>query len=323
MRLKAPMTALVLLGASTLFSCTALIDVGDYRDDGCDLDLRLTNFSAHSTDPFEVHLVREPSSSTAKANLVFRAVAEPLGAFDVDFFVPDLVPPRAAVDDPGYMIDFYADENNNGVYDDPNADHTWRLPDACGEVPHVFPHNINFDRLSAYREDAECAADPALCLDDLRSSEQTVLCGQFDDGALEVRVYRQTTTTASPDVEVNVPAGLFRLQTGRNRTDPLLLEGIVDSSLPHVLELWSDSDGDNAVESSDRLLSINVPDVEDAGACPVDEDGVLLDPCDLLTGSTSAVCWDSTSSVLVWAVAPENESVASLLSMQPWVTTHL
>ncbi len=46
----------------------------------------------------------------------------------------------------GYMVDFYADHNNNGIYDAPPVDHAWRLETGVtmGDVDIDFQHNTNF-----------------------------------------------------------------------------------------------------------------------------------------------------------------------------------
>ncbi len=45
-----------------------------------------------------------------------------------------------------YLIDFYADFNQNGVYDVPPADHAWReiVPAVTGDEQLIFSHNTNF-----------------------------------------------------------------------------------------------------------------------------------------------------------------------------------
>ena len=45
-----------------------------------------------------------------------------------------------------YNVDFFADHNKNGVYDDPPADHAWRmeLNDVMGDTTLMFQHNTSF-----------------------------------------------------------------------------------------------------------------------------------------------------------------------------------
>lgn len=45
-----------------------------------------------------------------------------------------------------YYVDFYADLNNNGVYDAPPADHAWRMManNTMGDVDLAFVHNTDF-----------------------------------------------------------------------------------------------------------------------------------------------------------------------------------
>lgn len=48
--------------------------------------------------------------------------------------------------DHSYYIDFFADHNENGMYDAPNADHAWRLDldNVMGDTTLNFTHNTNF-----------------------------------------------------------------------------------------------------------------------------------------------------------------------------------
>jgi len=51
--------------------------------------------------------------------------------------------------DSSYMVDFWADHNNNGRYDDPPDDHTWRITvdSIRGDTTIPFIHNTNFTEL--------------------------------------------------------------------------------------------------------------------------------------------------------------------------------
>ncbi|WP_372936221.1 T9SS type A sorting domain-containing protein [Mariniphaga sediminis] len=48
-----------------------------------------------------------------------------------------------------YNIDFYADHNNNGTYDEPPVDHAWRLElnNVAGDAVLNFTHNTNFTNI--------------------------------------------------------------------------------------------------------------------------------------------------------------------------------
>lgn len=54
--------------------------------------------------------------------------------------------PGILEDGKSYQVDFFADENNNGHYDPPGADHAWRLTidDAQGDETLEFSHQIAF-----------------------------------------------------------------------------------------------------------------------------------------------------------------------------------
>jgi len=54
--------------------------------------------------------------------------------------------PNILEDGKSYQVDFYADENENGHYDPPSADHAWRLQieDSQGDETLSFSHEIAF-----------------------------------------------------------------------------------------------------------------------------------------------------------------------------------
>jgi plastocyanin len=57
-----------------------------------------------------------------------------------EVIIPGIVPGNS------YQIDFFADFNENGLYDGPPADHAWRLDadDVAGDTTLHFAHNTNF-----------------------------------------------------------------------------------------------------------------------------------------------------------------------------------
>lgn len=292
------------LAALALGGCSVLIDVDRYGPDGCDLNLQLSEFSPHTTDRFEVRVVEAPVVEGTAPLLVFRGLVDPLGSPETDIIVPGVVQPRLSAEDPLHIIDFYADQNNNLQYDDPSADHTWRILDACEAVPTPFEHNVRFVALP----------DPI----ELNFGVETHLCGPFADGALEVRAYRVTTTNLNPDREDPLPAGLFRLQAARTFAGTLPIDGIVDPGLPHILELWSDTNGNADIDEGDLFLSGELAasnvDFTELGACPTD-------PCELQampSGASTAFCL-ADADTIVWAVHPNNTPAIALQSDEPWV----
>ena len=56
-----------------------------------------------------------------------------------------------------YLIDFFADHNNNGIYDIPPLDHAWRLElnNVLGDTTLQFTHNINFTNIGVATNNTE------------------------------------------------------------------------------------------------------------------------------------------------------------------------
>lgn len=71
---------------------------------------------------------------------VGRARLESISQADFQINIPGIMPDRQ------YNVEFYADFNQNGVYDAPPADHVWelKLESTNGDVSTEFTHNTDF-----------------------------------------------------------------------------------------------------------------------------------------------------------------------------------
>jgi hypothetical protein len=127
--------ASVALGAA---GCSLVTDLDGYEvDDGCSVDLELTDYSIHSDDDLFVRVVSEEGIARAQALMA------PLGDGHVRVQLPDAVPPGP------HRLEFYADVDGDGLIGD--RDHTWRIEDLCEAGPVQFAHDFNFDQLDDAR----------------------------------------------------------------------------------------------------------------------------------------------------------------------------
>ena len=80
--------------------------------------------------------VRDQSTGTTLDSVVVSSIED--ADFDIESHILEV--------GESYHVDFYADLNQNGVYDAPPADHAWRLDvsNAMGDVDLNFTHNTTF-----------------------------------------------------------------------------------------------------------------------------------------------------------------------------------
>lgn len=98
------------------------------------LDLKLTGMNPHVGQKFEARVI-----DLASMYEVGRRSLDAILVPDFAVHLPGIQPGGT------YRVDFYADLNGNGLYDDPPMDHTWReeFP-APGDTAVAFSHNTNF-----------------------------------------------------------------------------------------------------------------------------------------------------------------------------------
>ncbi|RME02158.1 MAG: hypothetical protein D6814_00130, partial [Calditrichaeota bacterium] len=96
--------------------------------------LQLSNMNPHLGQKFEARVI-----DLFNMKEVGRASLDAIVVPDFQVSIPGVVPGHS------YWIDFYADLNQNGLYDSPPTDHTWREQfDASGDATVQFTHNTNF-----------------------------------------------------------------------------------------------------------------------------------------------------------------------------------
>ncbi len=100
------------------------------------LTLRFTAMTPHVGQKLEVRVV---DKGTRKE--VGRTSLDAIPGADFDVNLPEVLEIGAS-----YWIDFYADLNQNGIYDSPPVDHAWRLnlDNVAGDTTLTFVHNTNF-----------------------------------------------------------------------------------------------------------------------------------------------------------------------------------
>jgi hypothetical protein len=111
------------------------------RDIGADFHMTFTGMTAHVGQLLEVMVIEVDSG---RAVGLYR-IPE-LSDSNFEITIPGIIDPDGVV----YRIEFYADLNMNGTYDDPQADHTWVIPFVeAGQdgVSTTFQHGTTFEPL--------------------------------------------------------------------------------------------------------------------------------------------------------------------------------
>lgn len=224
-------TAFVIALAFTGTGCFAISDLGRFQEDeGCDMDLDLQGFTPHADDTLEVNAVRVIGADfSARPNLGARAILDPMGAVNAHIVMFDAVPAGHTA------LEFFSDENHDGMYTMPPTDHTWRIDNACAPPSHTFVHQFNFADLM----------DPIPIGNDFVLH----LTGMNADGnALEVRV----TFMPPPGVDSAPPPrtiGLYRKAAVTESDFTITIPGIVDDGASYEVTIWSDATGDGLYDS--------------------------------------------------------------------------
>jgi hypothetical protein len=107
-----------------------------YIDVGGDLTMQFTAFGPHAGQLFELKVVNEDGSEVGYYRL---GQVPNSGNFLVR--IPDIIMLGEQ-----YDIDYYADFNGDGSYDDPPVDHAWRdtATGAAGGINLTITHNTDF-----------------------------------------------------------------------------------------------------------------------------------------------------------------------------------
>jgi hypothetical protein len=112
---------------------------------GNDFTMHVRSFSMHLGDLVEVYVVNQSMSVPTTVGLYRLAEAE---AADFDIRIPGIIEPGVS-----YTIGIWADKNDDGEYQAPDIDHSWRV-EATGEASGLeidFTHNTNFADVSELR----------------------------------------------------------------------------------------------------------------------------------------------------------------------------
>ncbi len=205
--------------------CSFVVDVDDLtQGEFCDVSLNLQGFAAHTDDLFELTLV---STDPESENLLRAfAIIDPLPRANVEISLP------LAMGAGPHSLDFFSDENNDGIYSDPmpGGDHTWREATDCSSQPVTFTHNINFDILPP----------PIISRENFFMSLRNM---PTTGRAFEMRV---------TNIETGQTVGLFRkerlMTLGGMGSFDVNLPGTVDTGFSYLVEFWYDTNGNSAFD---------------------------------------------------------------------------
>jgi hypothetical protein len=118
------------------------------RSIGGDFRMQFTNMTPHLGQLLEVMVIESESGRTVG---LYRTPSLANANFEV--LIPGIIDPDGIV----YRVEFYADLNGNGSYDDPDTDHTWVIEfveSGADGVETEFTHGTDFARLE-YQFDFE------------------------------------------------------------------------------------------------------------------------------------------------------------------------
>jgi len=304
-------TTFTLALALSLTGCFALNDTERFEtDEGCDLTLRVRDFTPHVRDTFTVRLVQDAPNGEGSPSLLAQAIFEPLVNPNVDLRMPDAIAPLTNPEQDRASLDFFADFDGSGGYSGPPDDHTWRVEDACINGPDLFVHNLDFANLPDPSKPAlvDGSSNPEHLI--TRGSNLRILgCtgATFGTGALEARV----RVTLPPLVEgggERTPAVAYhRIGNVRDIDGVVTVPDMFDTGFRYDIELILDTNSNGSFEDAmdesfvytfngavcpDQLLDEAdcvrpgvMPIREDVPACVLDRDGHEFDGDIILTHS--------------------------------------
>jgi hypothetical protein len=177
------------------------------------VDLMMTGMSPHIGSMLEFRIVG------ADNKLVARGVLDPIQSASATFTFPDSTPPGS-----DFRLDFFADANDNRMYDAPPTDHQWREDVPASDPAMIsFAHNTTFTDISM----------PAL-QDDLDFTLNASGMAPEMNKPLEMRVI---------DADTKQLVGRYVLGSISGATFSLKLAGIVKSGHSYQVDLFVDENG--------------------------------------------------------------------------------
>lgn len=239
--LALPLATATLLSAAS--GCTAIADPNSYRYDvGCDLTLRLYNFSVHAGAPLIVR-VDTPGSADVSASTTRRGVAI-LDQLPATTFTLD-VPMGVVTEDSN--LDFFADIT--APFDEFNAqntggtgrgDHSWTIHRSCAAPLNEFTHNLNFS-------DFPITVGPG---EDFTFQTANMAAANAN---VEIRMINYDPYLDAVDGSGD---GRYTLVFYRRAADPAddftthVIPGMLDRGVDTTVEVWVDRDGDQLVDDT-------------------------------------------------------------------------
>ncbi|MCU0671898.1 MAG: hypothetical protein MUE69_03785 [Myxococcota bacterium] len=214
-------------------ACTVIHGDDFTQDEGCDLQLRMRDFSPHVVDTTTVLLSRANRNGSMR-RIEAVAVFDPLGSVNVDLRMPNAVQPRTSVEQGLAAVDFYADFDDVEGFSFP-GDHTWVLEDVCTTGPEEFPHNTDFV--------------PIRILDPGGAGVFTRFCGTEGIAGTPVEI-RVSRALPLGDGEVTHQAiGFYRLDDASRSADGVYIPFVVNVDFDTVVEVMVDRDRDGIFDA--------------------------------------------------------------------------
>lgn len=280
-RLAAPIASSLVLGVS-VWSCSMMVadlDEFDESPTAClqqptlrsstrDMRLRLDMMQAHGSQAFYARVI-SPNGAIAGSAVLMPTSAGVTGPsrmalvdsgavdglqceldsfedLDVDFTVPDMIPPGAS-----YALDFWADLNRNGHRDPHPSDHDWYMP-VCDDGSMRFIHNFDF---VTYPEAVQETGALTVRLTPSAFVSEVAAASGLGEGsaarlALEARL-RSLPLTILVRVQSHV-IGYLRTQldcvVDQESDFDFTIPSVIDGGNRHAVELYLDTQRDGAFD---------------------------------------------------------------------------
>lgn len=241
--------------AACASSCFAVTDLDRFETKGAatgnfrDLRLTVRGMTSHVAEMFEYRIVDINNTIQSRGFVI------PLGGPEASLFVPQAVPVGE-----GFKLDFYADHDKSGAYNDGSVpgtkDHAWRLtldkPNDDGVFSIDFQHNQVFSFLAVPEPARTFGTDAKVRL---------VNVGSLVGKRVEVRI---------ADSETKHVVGLYRVPVLPPINNPLdiTIAGMIEEGVTYDLSVYTD-DGKATAGS---IKSFRIPQIAAKGGLGLDFD---------------------------------------------------